>query len=137
MDILHPRTFKNKEPYKFLRITDIQDQSVNWTEVPYAKDLSDEKIANKYLLKNGDVVFARTGATTGKSYLVTGCEYPTVFASYLIRVSPIETIVDPKFLYFFFQSSNYWAQVENQRGAAQVGINATVLGQIEYSSNTY
>ena len=69
---------------KLLRITDIQNNSVNWKTVPYCKIGENEKI--KYLLKEGHLVFARTGATVGKSYLLSG-EFPeAVFASYLIRI---------------------------------------------------
>ena len=53
---------------KFLRITDIQDDKVNWETVPYCK--CDEKEFEKNKLEVGDIVFARTGATTGKSFLV-------------------------------------------------------------------
>ncbi|MDP2158979.1 MAG: restriction endonuclease subunit S, partial [Flavobacterium sp.] len=69
---------------KFLRITDIQDNKVNWEDVPYCK--IDEIIKSKYLLKEGDLVFARTGATVGKSFLIKGKIPEAVFASYLIRV---------------------------------------------------
>lgn len=125
-------SFKENGNYKFLRITDIQEQGVNWEGVPFAEGLDDENVANKYLLQQGDIVFARTGATTGKSYLLGECQFPTVFASYLIRVRPNESIINPKFLYLFFQSSSYWAQIEkNKKGAAQAGVNASVLGELD------
>ncbi len=54
---------------KFLRITDIQNGSVDWSAVPYCKVDKYEHARHK--LKDGDIVFARTGATTGKSYLVS------------------------------------------------------------------
>ncbi len=69
---------------KFLRITDIQDNSVNWDSVPYCPIKDNEK--QKYLLKEGDLVFARTGATVGKSFLIRGNIPSAVFASYLIRI---------------------------------------------------
>ncbi|MEI2362235.1 restriction endonuclease subunit S [Priestia megaterium] len=125
-------SYEKDATYKFLRITDIQDQKVNWDDVPFAEGLNDEKIASKFLIESGDIVFARTGATTGKSFLISECKFPTVFASYLIRVRPDESIINPKYLYLFFQSPNYWMQVEkNKRGAAQAGINASVLGQLD------
>ena len=52
---------------KFLRITDIQNDAVNWENVPYC--VCDEEIKEKYLLKTGDIVIARIGATTGKAYI--------------------------------------------------------------------
>ena len=54
--------------YKLLRITDIQNNSVNWDDVPYT-DFGEKKV-KKYLLEKKDILFARTGATVGKSYLV-------------------------------------------------------------------
>ncbi|NLW46991.1 MAG: type I restriction endonuclease subunit S, partial [Firmicutes bacterium] len=51
---------------KFLRITDIQDDNVNWDTVPFCKCSNEEN--SKYALDIGDIVFARTGATTGKSF---------------------------------------------------------------------
>ena len=69
---------------KFLRITDIQNNSVKWLDVPFVK--IDDKTKKKYLLKEGDLVFARTGATVGKSFLIKGKIPESVYASYLIRV---------------------------------------------------
>ena len=75
----------NVEPVgpKFLRITDIQGGKVDWDTVPYCVCSDDE--AGKYLLESGDIVFARTGATTGKSFLISNPP-KAVFASYLIRL---------------------------------------------------
>ncbi|MCX6713263.1 MAG: restriction endonuclease subunit S, partial [Candidatus Vogelbacteria bacterium] len=84
---------------KFLRITDIQNGEVNWGYVPYC--LCDD--VAKYELKNGDLVFARTGATVGKSYLIKNIPVQSVFASYLIRLRAVKDVL-PDFLYYFFQS---------------------------------
>lgn len=114
---------------KFLRITDIQENCVDWLTVPWC--ICSDKELNSSRLKPGDIVFARTGATTGKSFLIQDCPEDTVFASYLIRVR-LEKTVFPDFVSFFFQSPNYWQQVKNSaRGAAQPGINSTVLKSLE------
>lgn len=65
---------------KFLRITDIQDDQVCWDNVPWCK--CDSKESESSRLKTGDIVFARTGATTGKSFLIRNCPDNSVFASY-------------------------------------------------------
>ena len=66
---------------KYLRITDIQNNTVDWGSVPNCPPLGDDY--QKYKLCHGDIVFARTGATTGKSFLIK--ETPeAVFASYLV-----------------------------------------------------
>lgn len=113
---------------KFLRITDIQNNSVNWIEVPHCK-ISKDNI-EKYLLKDGDLVFARTGATVGKSFLIKGEIPDAVFASYLIRVRVSEKI-DNKYLSYFFNSPNYWNQItEGQVGIGQPNVNGTKLGHL-------
>ncbi|RJS80482.1 hypothetical protein CW713_07600 [Methanophagales archaeon] len=114
---------------KFLRITDIQDGQVNWDTVPYCSCTVID--IDKYLLEPGDILFARTGGTTGKSYLIT--EVPeAIFASYLIRVRPKDNLI-PRFLYLFLQSDIYWRQVEeSKRGGAQPNMNATLLANVTF-----
>ena len=113
---------------KFLRITDIQNGTVIWENVPYCAISEQEKQAGA--LQSGDIVFARTGATTGKSFLIQNCPEGAVFASYLIRVRPGERI-DPFYMYGYFQSDAYWLQISGSAsGSAQLGVNATKLGQL-------
>jgi restriction endonuclease S subunit len=68
---------------KFLRITDITEKGVEWNAVPYCKCPTDK--IEKYKLIKGDILFARIGATTGKSFIIEDCPL-AVYASYLIRV---------------------------------------------------
>ena len=109
-----------------LRITDIQDGLVNWETVPYCECPKPKK----YILQKGDILFARTGATTGKNFLIEGC--PTaVFASYLIRLR-VQKLVTPQYLYAFFQSPSYWEQISaNTVGSAQPNCNATKLASVK------
>jgi len=112
----------------FLRITDIQDNGVDWDTVPYCPiDASD---LPKYRLSDGDIVFARTGATTGKSYLVSNPP-ESVFASYLIRVQLSDKELLPRFVNLFFQTYSYWDTIRaGVSGSAQGGFNATKLGKL-------
>jgi len=113
---------------KMLRITDIQNNSVNWNTVPYCKIEIGGKI--KYLLKEGDLVFARTGATVGKSFLIRGVIPETVFASYLIRII-LSCHISKAFVYNFFQSYGYWAQIYmGQLGIGQPNVNSQTLSRI-------
>lgn len=113
---------------KFLRITDIQNGRVDWAKVPYCKIEAADK--GKYSLSDGDIVFARTGATTGKSFLITNPP-DAVFASYLIKVRIRSDLVLPEFLYQFFQSSAYWETINaGVSGSAQGGFNAKKLGSL-------
>ncbi len=118
-----------KGSYKFLRITDIQEGEVNWESVPYC-EVEENKLQN-VLLHDGDIVFARTGATTGKSYLLKNPKN-AVFASYLIRLSVNKNKLLPKYVYHYFQSKNYWEQINKGiSGAAQGGFNASKLGSLQ------
>lgn len=114
---------------KYLRITDIQNQKVNWNKVPNCK-LTSENF-EKYQLVNGDIVFARTGATTGKSYLFYE-DIDSVFASYLIKVQLKAKKVLPVFLYKYFQSDEYWKYISlGTSGSAQGGFNAKKLSNLK------
>ena len=114
---------------KLLRITDIQNDAVDWDAVPFCE--ISEKETEKYRLGKNDLLFARTGATVGKSYLIPGSIPESVFASYLIRVRLLETVY-PKYVAYFFRSGDYWRQItENQVGIGQPNVNGTKLAQIK------
>lgn len=111
---------------KFVRITDLQDGSIDWNTVPYCRCDRPEQ----YLLEINDILFARTGATTGKTHLVKQVEN-AVFASYLIRLRPKSNVL-PEYLYSFFQSDAYWLQVsEEKEGSAQPNVNGKKLINIQ------
>jgi len=117
-----------KGKYYYLRITDIQGGMVNYESTPYS-DIDGIDI-EKYRLNKGDILFARTGATAGKSYLFND-DVEAVFASYLIRVVCNQNIVKPSFVKWFFLSSNYWKQIfGNIVGAAQPNFNGKKLGEL-------
>ena len=114
---------------KLLRITDIQEGKVDWTNVPHCECNNNEE--EKYLLEDGDIVFTRTGATTGKSFLLKTPEH-ALFASYLIRVQCDKQFVTPAYLYTFFQSPSYWYLItQESRGGTLAGFNATMLSEME------
>lgn len=120
---------KSYGEYKLLRITDIQNNLVEWNSVPYTD--FDTKKANAYLLKDGDILFARTGATVGKSYIVQGLKEKSIYASYLIRVQTFDVIL-PQYVKFFFESGYYWEQIEQESvGVGQPNVNGTVLGNLQ------
>ncbi|MGV8842900.1 MAG: restriction endonuclease subunit S [Pseudomonas sp.] len=115
---------QNEEPL-LLRITDIQNDGVNWDTVPGC-DISPAEIAG-YELKDGDIVIARTGGTIGKSYLVSGLTRSAVFASYLIRIGRLDSIY-PGFTKVFLGSQFYWKQLyANSMGTGQPNVNGTAL----------
>lgn len=114
---------------KFLRITDIKDNNVNWDEVPYCQINADD--LKKYKLHSGDIVVARTGATTGKSFLLEFVP-EAVFASYLIaiKINDTEKVIS-QYVYWFMQSPDYWLQITVlKKGSAQPGVNAKKIKEI-------
>jgi len=120
---------------RFLRITDIQNNKVEWDKVPYCKINNIEK--EKYILKNDDILFARTGATVGKSYLIKGLIPESIFASYLIRLK-LSKLVNKLNVFYFFQSLIYWKQIKSgQVGTGQPNFNGTKLGQLMIPLCTY
>ena len=119
---------KTNGKYRLLRITDIQNNSVQWDSVPYTD--FDENKAKPYLLSDGDILFARTGATVGKSYLVQGLTEEAIYASYLIRVQTYDAVL-PQYLKFYFESGYYWEQIEQGSvGVGQPNVNGTILGNL-------
>jgi len=114
---------------KFLRITDIQGGLVNWDDVPYC-EIDEEKV-EKYLLKIGDIVIARTGNSTGENYVFQGKE-EVIFASYLIRYRINPSTANPFFIAYQLRSDRWWSFIESIKGgSAQAGANAKVLGSFE------
>ena len=113
---------------RLLRISDIQNDSVNWEHVPGC-EIDDKKFA-KNSLNNGDLLIARTGGTIGKTYLVENLQLRSVFASYLIRVIPTP-LVNCQYLKRFTQSSIYWGQLYAKSvGTGQPNVNATSLKEL-------
>ena len=114
--------------YRLLRITDIQNNNVQWDTVPYT-DFDTNK-AEPYLLNDGDILFARTGATVGKSYLVQGLKEEAIYASYLIRVQTYDAVL-PQYVKFYFESGYYWEQIMQESvGVGQPNVNGTILGNL-------
>ena len=114
--------------YRLLRITDIQDGKVSWESVPFTDYPEDKAIA--FELSDGDILFARTGATVGKSYLVEAAPNNAIFASYLIRVQYSHSVI-PQYIKFFFESGYYWEQISsNSVGVGQPNVNGTSLGKL-------
>ncbi len=112
--------------HRLLRITDIQNGKVDWDTVPYTTT----EDADKYLLKENDIVFARTGATVGKSFLIKDIPVESVYASYLIRIRLLPGI-NAEYIYDFFNSPFYWRQITDKAvGVGQPNCNGTLLQEL-------
>ena len=116
---------------KFLRITDIAQNYIDWNGVPYCP-ISEEN-HEKYVLSEGDVVVARTGATVGYAKMVGRNIPDSVFASFLVRIRPI----DVEYRYYFglaITSAEFLNFVQtNAGGSAQPQANPPLLGEFELS----
>ena len=113
---------------KFLRITDIQGGNVFWHDVPFC--MINRNDIKTYKIEAEDILFARTGATTGKTYLIKKISFLAIFASYLIKIKIDDTILS-KFLFYFLNSDKYWKQIAtNLSGSTQEGFNASKLKKL-------
>ena len=113
---------------KMVRISDIQNNQVNWDSVPFC-NIPKEEIA-QYLLRKNDILFARTGGTVGKSYLVSEVPENVVYAGYLIRTRYSEKL-SPQYLKYFMESDLYWSQLKKgTTTTAQPNCNAKTLGKM-------
>ena len=118
---------KDEGNSKFLRITDIQDNMVNWNAVPSC-NVPHAKI-NDLQLHDEDILIARTGGTVGKSYLVKKIPGRVVFASYLIRIR-LFPIQRNDYISLVLKSPLYWHFIsEKQSGTGQPNVNASKLSE--------
>ncbi len=113
---------------KMVRISDIQNNNIQWNNVPYCEISEDEM--QKYLLAKNDILFARTGGTVGKSYLVGNMPEKAIYAGYLIRLR-INDEINPQYVKYFMESESYWKQLRTGTTAtAQPNCNGKTLSQM-------
>jgi type I restriction enzyme S subunit len=87
---------------------------------------------DKYLLNDGDILFARSGATVGKTYHYKKTDGVAIYAGYLIRFIPNQELVIPEYVYHYTRSSYYQAFVKKSAQAvAQPNINAKQYGDLQ------
>ncbi len=113
---------------KMVRISDIQDGKVQWDTVPYC-NIEDKDIPD-YLLCKDDILFARTGGTVGKSYIVSEVPEEAIYAGYLIRTSYSSNIC-ASYMKYFMESYLYWKQLQSGTIAtAQPNCNGKTLSKM-------
>ena len=113
---------------KMVRISDIHNNEVDWEHVPFC-DINESDIKT-YLLKENDILFARTGGTVGKSYLVTSVPKEAIYAGYLIRTQ-YSNQLSAQYLKYFMESSFYWMQLKDGTIAtAQPNCNGQTLSKM-------
>ena len=113
---------------KMVRISDIQGGKVLWDTVPYCEIKEDD--IHTYLLGANDILFARTGGTVGKSYLVKEVQEEAIYAGYLIRTQ-YSSLLCPEYMKYFMESQLYWVQLRNGTIAtAQPNCNGKTLSKM-------
>ena len=111
---------------RYIRITDIEDDGT----------LKEEKVSpsdynSKYLLNEGDILFARSGATVGKTYLHKPVNGKCIYAGYLIRLIPNTNFVLPEYVFGFTKTAYYKSFIAvAQKAVAQPNINAEQYGNL-------
>ena len=113
---------------RMVRISDIQKGNVLWATVPFCRICQNE--IDTYLLKKNDILFARTGGTVGKSFLVNEVPYPSIYAGYLIRTR-YSNMLSAQYMKYFMESELYWEQLRNGTIAtAQPNCNGKTLAKM-------
>ena len=119
---------KQEGRIRMVRISDIHENTVAWSSVPFC-DIEDSDIPT-YLLQPNDILFARTGGTVGKSFLVSEVPCKAIYAGYLIRTR-YSSLLCPQYLKYFMESPLYWLQLKSGTTAtAQPNCNGQTLAKI-------
>ena len=116
---LNKSAITNEKYPKYIRITDIDNNGKYLYSNAHVDCLD-----NNYFLHYGDIVFARTGATTGKNYLYNPRDGQLVFAGFLIKFSADQSKIIPSLLFYYCNTNNFWKYVNicSQR-SGQPGLN--------------
>ncbi|MBP3832328.1 MAG: restriction endonuclease subunit S, partial [Bacteroidaceae bacterium] len=113
---------------RMVRISDIQDGEVLWATVPFCHINKSE--IDTYLLQKDDILFARTGGTVGKSFLVNDVPYPSIYAGYLIRTR-YSNMLSAQYMKYFMECELYWEQLRHGTIAtAQPNCNGKTLAKM-------
>ena len=119
---------KQEGRIRMVRISDIHENTVAWSSVPFC-DIDDSDIPT-YLLQANDILFARTGGTVGKSFLVSEVPCESIYAGYLIRTR-YSSLLCPQYLKYFMESPLYWQQLKSGTTAtAQPNCNGQTLAKM-------
>ena len=119
---------KQEGRIRMVRISDIHENAVAWSSVPFC-DIEDSDIPT-YLLQPNDILFARTGGTVGKSFLVSDVPCESIYAGYLIRTR-YSSLLCPQYLKYFMESPLYWQQLKSGTTAtAQPNCNGQTLAKM-------
>ena len=114
---------------RYIRITDIRADGQLLNDGAVEADLPDD---NEFALEDGDLLFARSGNTVGKTYRYKKADGPAVFAGYLIRFQLNRELVDSRYVFFYTQSAEYkqWL-LRKRRVGGQPNVNGAEYASLE------
>ena len=111
---------RKDDEIKYIRITDFNEFGISNDH----EFMTAEVVDDRFILEDGDILFARSGATAGKTFLYSSDIGPAIFAGYCIRFRFDRRLVDPEFIYLYTKTGRYYAWVQSiQRPSGQPNIN--------------
>ena len=115
---------------KYIRITDIDELTAEYKQDSLVSP--DALLEDKYLVKDGDILFARTGASTGKTYIYAPQDGKLYYAGFLIRAN-VNFGTNPKFVFYQTQTHRYkkWVSIMSMR-SGQPGINSQEYASYQF-----
>lgn len=123
-----PAENDNPNEPRYIRITDIKDDETLNSNTFKSLPMT---LAKPYLLNDGAILLARSGATTGKSFLYNKSWGVACFAGYLIKASPNQKLVLSKFISYFTKSNNYWLWLSSSQIQATIeNVSAEKYGNL-------
>lgn len=117
---------------QYIRITDITDDGRYSPNPPVSINPYEYPDFDKYFLKQNDIVFARTGASTGRNYFYNPADGNLVYAGFLIKFSLNPNLINPKYVKYYCQSKKYYDWIASAvTGSTRENLNAQAYGNLE------
>ena len=123
---------------KFLGVGDFKDNFFVDKEEMFSTIISEENVAEDYMLHSGDIVFVRSNGSKeliGRAVMVNGIEYPVTYSGFCIRFRNIRPdIIDSKFLLYYFRSLDFRKQLEKySQGSNISNLNQDLLSSLQFT----
>lgn len=123
---------------KFLGVGDFKDNFFIDKEERFSTIISEENVAEDYMLHSGDIVFVRSNGSkelVGRAVMVNGIEYPVTYSGFCIRYRNIRPdIIDSKFLLYYFRSLDFRKQLEKySQGSNISNLNQDLLSSLQFT----
>ena len=123
---------------KFLGVGDFKDNFFVDKEEMFSTIISEENVAEDYMLHSGDIVFVRSNGSkelVDRAVMVNGIEYPVTYSGFCIRFRNIRPdIIDSKFLLYYFRSLDFRKQLEKYSQGSNIrNLNQDLLSSLQFT----